>query len=111
MKRFWREVTVVAVEAGEAGAGGFAIRLDRRPLRTPAEAPCLLPTRALAEAVAAEWAAVEQLRNRKRFPWEAWRALVQKWAFQRGMFKQRLVPSRVHRCSRPPPVSWVHRRR
>jgi chaperone required for assembly of F1-ATPase len=53
MKRFWREVSV------EARAGGFAIRLDRRPLRTPAKAPCLLPTRALAEAVAAEWAVVE----------------------------------------------------
>ncbi len=53
MKRFWREVSV------EAGAGGFAIRLDRRPLRTPAKAPCVVPTRALAEAVAAEWAAVE----------------------------------------------------
>ncbi len=53
MKRFWREVTI------EAGAGGFAIRLDRRPVRTPAKSPCLLPTRALAEAVAAEWAAVE----------------------------------------------------
>ncbi len=51
MKRFWREVTI------EAGAGGFAIRLDRRPVRTPAKSPCLLPTRALAEAVAAEWAA------------------------------------------------------
>jgi chaperone required for assembly of F1-ATPase len=53
MKRFWSEVSV------EAGVGGFAIRLDRRPLRTPAKVPCLLPTRALAEAVAAEWAAVE----------------------------------------------------
>ena len=56
MKRFWSEVSV---EAAEAGCGGFAIRLDRRPVRTPAKAPCLLPTRALAEAVAAEWAAVE----------------------------------------------------
>jgi chaperone required for assembly of F1-ATPase len=53
MKRFWSEVSV------EAGAGGFAILLDRRPLRTPAKVPCVLPTRALAEAVAAEWAAVE----------------------------------------------------
>jgi len=53
MKRFWSEVSV------EAGGGGFAIRLDRRPLRTPAKASCLLPTRALAEAVAAEWAVVE----------------------------------------------------
>ncbi len=53
MKRFWSEVTIAA------GAGGFAIRLDRRAVRTPAKAPCLLPTRALAEAVAAEWAVVE----------------------------------------------------
>ena len=53
MKRFWSEVSV------ETGADGFAIRLDRRVLRTPAKAPCLLPTRALARAVAAEWAAVE----------------------------------------------------
>jgi chaperone required for assembly of F1-ATPase len=53
MKRFWSEVTV------EAGAGGFAIVLDRRPLRTPGKAPCVVPTRALARTVAAEWAAVE----------------------------------------------------
>lgn len=51
MKRFWRNVTV------EPQAGGFAIRLDDRPVRTPAKAPCLLPARALADAVASEWAA------------------------------------------------------
>ncbi len=68
MKRFWSEVTVVAVEAGEAGAGGFAIRLDRRPVRTPAKAPCLLPTRALAEAVAAEWAVVEGVADPAAMP-------------------------------------------
>ncbi len=53
MKRFWCEVIV------EGAEGGFAIRLDSRPVRTPAKAPFLLPTRALAEAVAAEWAVVE----------------------------------------------------
>ena len=62
MKRFWSEVRV------EAGAGGFAIRLDRRPLRTPAKAPCLLPTRALARAVAAEWEAVEGGVNPAEMP-------------------------------------------
>lgn len=51
MKRFWTEVTV------ETADGGFTIRLDKRPLRTPSKTPFLLPTRALAEAVAAEWAA------------------------------------------------------
>jgi chaperone required for assembly of F1-ATPase len=50
VRRFWKEVTVVAQPAG------FEVLLDGRPLRTPAKARCLLPTRALADAVAAEWA-------------------------------------------------------
>ncbi len=51
MKRFWKEVRV------EPEAGGWALHLDHRPVRTPAGASCLLPTRALAEAVAEEWTA------------------------------------------------------
>ena len=51
MKRFWTNVTV------EPEGNGFSVRLDGRPLRTPAKAPCLMPTRSMAEAVAAEWAA------------------------------------------------------
>ena len=39
-------------------SGGFGVLLDNRPVRTPAKSPCLLPTRPLAEAIAAEWAAV-----------------------------------------------------
>jgi chaperone required for assembly of F1-ATPase len=49
MKRFYEDAAVVAEE------GGFAVRLDRRPLRTPAKAALVLPSRALAEAIAAEW--------------------------------------------------------
>ncbi len=36
-------------------AGGHVLTLDDRPARTPAKAPLALPTRQLAEAVAAEW--------------------------------------------------------
>ena len=36
-------------------SGGFALVLDGRQARTPARAPLALPTRPLAEAVAAEW--------------------------------------------------------
>lgn len=51
MKRFYTDVTVVAEE------GGFGIRLDGRPVRTPARASLRLPTAALAEAIAQEWRA------------------------------------------------------
>ena len=37
--------------------GGFAVRLDARDLRGPKGAPMVLPTRALADQVAEEWAA------------------------------------------------------
>lgn len=47
MKRFWSEVTV---------ADG-AILLDARPVRTPARLPLVLPTPALATAIAEEWRA------------------------------------------------------
>lgn len=40
--------------------GGFAVQLDSRLVKTPAKAPLTLPTRAMAEAVAAEWRAVER---------------------------------------------------
>ena len=48
MKRFWKDVAV---------AGGQVL-LDGRAVRTPARAPLVLPTAALAEAVAGEWRAV-----------------------------------------------------
>lgn len=50
-RRFW---TAVDVAQGE---GGFVVRLDGRVAKTPAGAPLALPTRALAELVAEEWAA------------------------------------------------------
>jgi chaperone required for assembly of F1-ATPase len=49
MKRVYRAVAVAP------GDGGWQVMLDSRQLRTPAKAPLLLPNRALAEAVAAEW--------------------------------------------------------
>lgn len=48
-KRFWRAAHVVE------GGTGFGVRLDDKPLRTPAEAPLEVPSRALAEALVAEW--------------------------------------------------------
>lgn len=52
-KRFWNEVTVVDVP------GGFRVMLDGRGVATPGKLPLVLPTRAMADAVAGEWAAQE----------------------------------------------------
>ena len=49
-RRFYKAVTVV-----EAG-GGFGVQLDGRNLRTPKAQKMIVPTRAAAEQVAAEWA-------------------------------------------------------
>jgi cyclic lactone autoinducer peptide len=49
MKRFYKSVAVAPVE------GGFGITLDGKALRTPAKAAFVLPTVALADAIAAEW--------------------------------------------------------
>jgi chaperone required for assembly of F1-ATPase len=50
-KRFWTDVSVTEAE------GGFAVLLDTRRVQTPGKQPLILPTHAMAEAVAAEWAA------------------------------------------------------
>lgn len=49
MKRFYKTVEARPTE------GGWQIALDGRVVRTPARAPLLLPTQAMALGVAAEW--------------------------------------------------------
>lgn len=52
-RRFW-------TTAGTRPAdGGFAVHLDGKPVRTPLKTPLILPTEALAQAIADEWQAVE----------------------------------------------------
>lgn len=51
-KRFYKDVSV-----GEEPEGGFTIRLDGRPVRTPAKGLLKVPSRPLAEALVAEWQA------------------------------------------------------
>ncbi|MGN6850217.1 MAG: ATP12 family protein, partial [Sphingomicrobium sp.] len=52
MKRFWKEVTV------DREGEGWGLRLDGRPVKTPARAALNVPTEALANAIADEWRAV-----------------------------------------------------
>jgi chaperone required for assembly of F1-ATPase len=68
-KRFYKDVGVAEVESlppggerigasptrGEGSVRSFRLLLDGKPVRTPAKRELALPTRALADAVAAEW--------------------------------------------------------
>lgn len=54
-KRFWQQASAEAVE------GGFGVRLDARPVKTPAKQPLVLPTEGMALAIAAEWDAQQGL--------------------------------------------------
>ena len=49
MKRFFKEVSIAPE------GDGLTILLDGRAVKTPARAPLVVPTRALAEAIADEW--------------------------------------------------------
>lgn len=51
-KRFYKQASVAATREGL-----FAIALDGRPVRTPGKTTLALPSKPLADAIAAEWAA------------------------------------------------------
>ena len=51
MKRFWKVAEAVAAD------GGWGIALDGRMVSTPGRAPLVVASRALIEAIAAEWGA------------------------------------------------------
>ena len=62
MKRFWKDVAV------EAEDGGWGIRLDGRPVKTPARATLVVPTQMLADAIADEWNTVDGEIDPRRMP-------------------------------------------
>ena len=62
MKRFYKKASV------KAGNNGFEVRLDGRPVKTPAQATLALPSEALAEAVTAEWRAQKETIEPETMP-------------------------------------------
>lgn len=62
MKRFWETAETIATDSG------FAIALDGRRVKTPAKADLILPTEALADAVAAEWNGVGEKIDPREMP-------------------------------------------
>lgn len=61
-KRFWRQAAAVPEDSG------FAVQLDGRAIRTPAKAALVLPSRQMADAIAAEWDAQEDVVNPLSMP-------------------------------------------
>ncbi|WP_132255098.1 ATP12 family chaperone protein [Methylobacterium segetis] len=61
-KRFYREAGFAEAE------GGFRLTLDGRPANTPARNPLSVPSRDLAEAIAAEWQAQDEIIDPARMP-------------------------------------------
>ncbi|MEO7411056.1 MAG: ATP12 family protein [Sphingomicrobium sp.] len=62
MKRFWTDSSVVEMD------GNFGVVLDGKPLKTPARVMLVVPNRALAEAIAAEWQAVGETIDPRAMP-------------------------------------------
>ncbi|WP_224823912.1 ATP12 family chaperone protein [Cognatishimia sp. MH4019] len=61
-KRFWKETTV------QPEGTGFSVRLDGRSIKTPAKTALVVPSEALAQAVAGEWDAQGEKINPMSMP-------------------------------------------
>ena len=78
-KRFWTEARVTDEDAG------FGVALDARPVKTPAKAPLVVPTRPLAAAIADEWDGVDGKIDPRRMPMtRSANAAIDKVAHQRA---------------------------
>ena len=101
MKRFWKDVSFA--EQGE----GWSIRLDERPVKTPARVPLNLPTRALAEAIAEEWSSIEGDIDPRAMPLTGFanaaidRVAADKEAFARGITKYAEADLACYRADGP----------
>ncbi len=78
-KRFWTDATVTESDAG------YGVALDGRTVKTPAKAPLVVPTCALATAIAAEWNAVGEKIDPRTMPMtRSANAAIDKVAHQHG---------------------------
>jgi chaperone required for assembly of F1-ATPase len=86
MKRFWTDVT------SDARDGGFEIRLDDRPVKTPAKKPLIVPTPEMADRVVAEWEAQDKTVDPTTMPWtRSANAAIDKVTVQRSEVTEHLA--------------------
>jgi chaperone required for assembly of F1-ATPase len=102
VKRFWKDVGVEAVE------GGWGVRLDGRPVKTPAKAALIVPGARLAEAIAEEWRAVQGEIDPRAMPLTSIanaaidRVAPDAKAFARGLARYAEADSACYRSEWPP---------
>ena len=101
MKRFWKDVAV------EQEAGGWTIKLDGRPVKTPARAPLAVPTQTLADGIAEEWRSVEGKINPRAMPLTGFanaaidRVAPDRQAFARGLARYAEADLACYRAEAP----------
>ena len=122
MKRFWKEVAIVAQD------GGWSIELDGRPVRTPTLAVLVVPTETLTEEVAKEWRSVGEQIDPRSMPLTGLsnaaidRVAPDRQAFARGLARYAEADLACYRSDWPPELverqaagwdkllSWARRR-
>jgi chaperone required for assembly of F1-ATPase len=62
VKRFWKSAKAAAEQ------GGWGVRLDERPLKTPGRTMLTVPTEALGRAIADEWASAGETADPRAMP-------------------------------------------
>lgn len=85
-RRFYKLATVQEEE------GGFSVRLDDRPIRTPGKRLLVMPTEVMATRIADEWMAQDNLIDPRTMPWtRSANSALDKVATQRDEVEQHLV--------------------
>ena len=101
-KRFWKNTEVVEADSG------FAIALDGRSVNTPGKSKLIVPTRTMADRIAAEWDAQDEKIDPTTMPWtRSANSAIEKVATQRGDVEDHLIGYAdtdllVYRAESPP---------
>ena len=104
MKRFWKEV------AAKPDQACWTIELDGRAVKTPARAALVVPTRALADAIASEWREVGEKVDPRAMPLTGLanaaidRVAPDKAAFAEGLARYAEADLACYRAEGPQPL-------
>jgi chaperone required for assembly of F1-ATPase len=105
VKRFWKNVEV------EREGEDWDVRLDGRPVRTPARVALVVPAEALAQAIADEWRSVEETIDPRAMPLTGManaaidRVAIDRKAFAGGLARYAEADLACYRSDWPPQLA------